>query len=90
MVETYKHSKLYLVIPPWIWSSVTWQLLKQTLKETTKRLLRSKIGGFNNHTVRVREVGGSNPLTPTQFCTALPEGGASFICPKRVFLENTV
>ena len=29
-------------------------------------------------TVRVREVGGSNPLTPTQFCTALPEGGASF------------
>jgi hypothetical protein len=36
-------------------------------------------------TVRVREVGGSNPLTPTQFFTALPEGGASFKASKRVF-----
>jgi hypothetical protein len=36
-------------------------------------------------TVRVREVEGSNPFTPTQFCTALPEGGVSFNAPKRVF-----
>jgi len=39
------------------------------------------------HTVRVREVGGSNPLTPTQFCTALPEGGVSFSAQKRFSSE---
>jgi len=41
-----------------------------------------------DHTVRVREVGGSNPLTPTQFYTALLEGGASSDAPRMVFLGN--
>ena len=42
-----------------------------------------------DHTVRVREVGGSNPLTPTQVCTALLEGGVSFKDTKRAFKGNT-